>query len=105
MKQGIHPKMNTNVVVTCACGNTFVTQSTLEVINVDICSACNPFYTGTQKLVDTEGRIEKFKKRAKASEEKKARAESKKEKTKKMSQEKQKTPSLKELLSQARKSR
>jgi len=59
MKDGIHPKYE-NAVVTCACGNTFETRSTKPTIRVEICSACHPFYTGKQKLVDTEGRVEKF---------------------------------------------
>ena len=59
MKSGIHPKyMPTKV--TCACGNTFETRSTVETINVEICSACHPFYTGKQKLVDSEGRVQRF---------------------------------------------
>jgi large subunit ribosomal protein L31 len=59
MKSGIHPEYKeTNV--TCACGNTFVTRSTKDEIRVEICSACHPFYTGKQKLMDTEGRVEKF---------------------------------------------
>lgn len=64
MNKQIHPKVYTNCQVTCACGNTFVTISTEEKIMVDICSACHPFYTGKQKFVDTEGRIEKFQKKA-----------------------------------------
>jgi large subunit ribosomal protein L31 len=59
MKQGIHPEYK-EAKVTCACGNTFVTRSTKEEIRVEICSACHPFYTGKQKIVDTEGRVEKF---------------------------------------------
>jgi len=59
MKQGIHPEYK-ETKVTCACGNTFVTRSTKEEIRVEICSACHPFYTGKQKIVDTEGRVEKF---------------------------------------------
>lgn len=60
MKQGIHPKYNTEAQVTCACGNKFTTGSTLDKIEVEVCSACHPFYTGQQKFVDTKGRIEKF---------------------------------------------
>ena len=60
MKKDIHPKINTDCKVTCACGNTFTTISTLPTIHVDICSACHPLFTGTQKLVDIEGRIDKF---------------------------------------------
>ena len=59
MKEGIHPKYETSTVV-CACGTTFETRSTKPTIRVEICSSCHPFYTGKQKLVDTEGRVEKF---------------------------------------------
>lgn len=59
MKQGIHPDY-VEASVTCACGNTFKTRSTKPEIRVEICSACHPFYTGKQKIVDTEGRVEKF---------------------------------------------
>jgi len=59
MKADIHPKYATSKV-TCACGNTFVTRSTAGDLQVDICSHCHPFYTGTQKFVDTAGRVEKF---------------------------------------------
>lgn len=59
MKEGIHPKYIA-ANVTCACGNTFETRSTKATIRVEICSNCHPFYTGKQKIVDTEGRVEKF---------------------------------------------
>lgn len=59
MKPDIHPKYEKSVV-TCACGNTFETRSTVGDIRVEICSACHPFFTGKQKIVDTEGRVEKF---------------------------------------------
>ena len=59
MKAGIHPKYE-KAQVTCACGNTFETRSTAGDIRVEICSACHPFYTGKQKILDTEGRVEKF---------------------------------------------
>ena len=59
MKEKIHPKWFTATVV-CACGNTFQTGSTVEKLHVEICSACHPFFTGKQKFVDTEGRVEKF---------------------------------------------
>lgn len=59
MKQGIHPAYKAARVV-CQCGNTFETRSTKESIRVEICSACHPFFTGKQKIVDTEGRVEKF---------------------------------------------
>ena len=62
MKEGIHPKYNT-VTVGCACGNKFETRSTKSDIRLELCSACHPFFTGKQKLVDTAGRIERFQKR------------------------------------------
>ena len=62
MKEDIHPKyMNTRV--TCGCGNSFVTRSTVPELKVDICNVCHPFYTGKLKYVDTAGRIEKFQKK------------------------------------------
>lgn len=62
MKEKIHPKYGKSTVK-CACGETFETGSVNEKLNVDICSKCHPFYTGKQKLVDTGGRVDKFKKR------------------------------------------
>ena len=62
MKEGIHPKYQ-KAIVKCACGETFETGSTKGELKVEICSKCHPFYTGKQKLVDTGGRVDKFKKR------------------------------------------
>ena len=59
MKEGIHPKYEL-ATITCACGNVIETRSTVKNIQVEICSACHPFFTGKQKLVDTAGRIERF---------------------------------------------
>jgi large subunit ribosomal protein L31 len=59
MKQGIHPNYQT-AKVHCACGNQFETRSTSKDIHVEICAICHPFYTGRQKLVDTAGRVERF---------------------------------------------
>jgi large subunit ribosomal protein L31 len=59
MKEGIHPKYE-NTTITCACGNVIETRSTVKNLQVEICSACHPFFTGKQKLVDTAGRIERF---------------------------------------------
>ena len=59
MKEGIHPTY-VDAKIVCACGNVVETRSTRENIHVDICSACHPFYTGKQKLVDTAGRVERF---------------------------------------------
>ncbi len=62
MKEAIHPKYDT-CNVTCACGNAFETRSTNSEIKVEVCNKCHPFYTGRQKLVDTGGRVDRFKKR------------------------------------------
>ena len=62
MKSGIHPEYKT-VAVSCACGNTFETGTTVESIHVEICSACHPFYTGKQKMLDTAGRVERYNKK------------------------------------------
>ena len=59
MKQGIHPDY-VECVVKCSCGNTFTTRSTKPELKIDICNACHPFYTGTQKLIDTGGRVQRF---------------------------------------------
>lgn len=60
MKTDIHPAYN-EVAVTCSCGNKFSTRSTLtKPLHIEVCSECHPFYTGTQKIVDTAGRVEKF---------------------------------------------
>lgn len=62
MKKDIHPDYR-DVTVTCACGNSFKTRSTKKEISVEICSACHPFFTGKQKLVDSAGRVDKFNRR------------------------------------------
>ena len=64
MKEGIHPKYGKSIV-RCACGATFETGSTRPELKVEICSSCHPFFTGKQKLVDTGGRVDRFKKRYK----------------------------------------
>ena len=67
MKQDIHPKYYDNAKVKCACGNQFTVGSTKPELNVEICNNCHPFYTGKAKLIDTAGKVEKFKaRRAKA---------------------------------------
>lgn len=60
MQNNIHPNWNSDVKVTCACGSTFTTGSTYQSLEVDICSACHPFFTGEMKFVDTQGRVDKF---------------------------------------------
>jgi large subunit ribosomal protein L31 len=63
MKETIHPQYG-EIKVTCSCGNTFTTRSTLgKDLHVEVCSSCHPFYTGKQKIVDTAGRVEKFRQR------------------------------------------
>ena len=63
MKKDVHPKYS-EIKVTCSCGNSFVTKSTLgQDLTIEVCSACHPFYTGQQKIVDTAGRVDKFRKR------------------------------------------
>jgi large subunit ribosomal protein L31 len=63
MKKDIHPKFFANAKVTCACGNVFAIGSTLEKIDVEICSNCHPFYTGADKIMDSAGRVGRFKSR------------------------------------------
>jgi large subunit ribosomal protein L31 len=62
MKADIHPTYG-EATVTCSCGNTFTTKSTVSVLHVELCNACHPFFTGKQKLVDTGGRVERFQRR------------------------------------------
>ncbi|MBM2841151.1 MAG: rpmE [Bacteroidetes bacterium] len=59
MREGIHPQYK-KAVVTCVCGNTFVTRSTVGDLHIEICSNCHPFFTGRQKLVDSAGRVERY---------------------------------------------
>ena len=66
MKDSIHPQYHTAVKVTCSCGNSFTTGSTVEKIDTEICSNCHPFYTGKQKILDTTGNVDRFKKRVEA---------------------------------------
>jgi large subunit ribosomal protein L31 len=62
MKTGIHPEY-VNATVHCACGNTFQTRATKADIHVEVCSSCHPYFTGEQRIVDTAGRVERFKRR------------------------------------------
>lgn len=72
MKVDTHPTYHEKTKVSCACGNSFTVGSTREAIEVEICSACHPFYTGNEKIIDTAGRVERFKQRREASAKKKA---------------------------------
>jgi large subunit ribosomal protein L31 len=71
MKKDLHPKYYDKATVVCACGNTFTVGSTKEKLEIEICSACHPFFTGTEKIIDTAGRVEKFKTRRAAARKKK----------------------------------
>lgn len=96
MKASIHPKWNHQTPVICACSNTFTTGSTQDEIRVDICSACHPFYTGSMKFVDVQGRVDRFEKMRKAAQGKTTTA--KKEKVAKAAPQ-----SLKEMLEEEKK--
>lgn len=104
MKANIHPTWYPEAKVTCACGNTFLTGSTLPEIHVQICSACHPFFTGQSKFVDTLGQVDRFVKKVEVSkvkkEERKKIMEARKSK---FVERKKERPTLKELLMQARK--
>lgn len=69
MKTGIHPEYFPEATVVCSCGNTWTTGSTVELIHTDVCSDCHPFYTGEQRIVDTEGQVDRFYRKLEAREE------------------------------------
>lgn len=94
MKPSIHPKWNHDAVVKCGCGNTFTTGSAQDELQVDTCSACHPFYTGSMKFVDAQGRVDRFMKQRAAAEANTA----KKKKNDKKSGASEETKTLKELL-------
>ena len=73
MKAGIHPKYYPEAVVICSCGNTWTTGATVPEIHTDVCSACHPFFTGEQRIVDTAGQVERFMQRLRSKEEIRAR--------------------------------
>lgn len=66
MKKEIHPEYHSDAKVTCGCGNTFEVGSTMDKIDVEVCSKCHPFYSGNTKIIDTGGRVERFKRRMSA---------------------------------------
>lgn len=80
VKNKIHPKWYPEAKVSCACGSTFTTGSTLPTISVEICSACHPLFTGQQKFIDTAGRVDKFNQRVALADKKKAEAKARKQK-------------------------
>lgn len=73
MKADTHPAYHSRARITCACGNSFAAGSTKEAIDIEICSRCHPFFTGTEKIIDTAGRVERFKARRDAAASKKAK--------------------------------
>ena len=79
MREGIHPTWYPEARVTCACGNTWTTGSTIAEIRTDVCSNCHPFYTGEQRIVDTEGQVDRFYKRLKARDERMTQDETRRE--------------------------
>ncbi|MBX4216015.1 50S ribosomal protein L31 [Candidatus Parcubacteria bacterium] len=80
MKAEIHPEYHIDAKATCACGATYTVGSTKKEIRVEICSACHPFYTGNEKIMDTAGRVERFKKRRETGVQKKSVAKTTKKK-------------------------
>ena len=104
MKQGIHPTWYPEAKVSCVCGNSFTTGSTVPEIRAEICAVCHPFYTGTQKLVDTQGQVDRYlkvqEKAQKAKIERTKILEARAARVQKTSGDK---PTLKDLLLQARK--
>lgn len=106
MQTSKQPQWNKEITVTCACGNTFVTGSTIQAIRVELCSKCHPLFTGQQKFVDTLGQVDRFVKKTAVS---KAKQEERKiileaRQSKMADKKKTDKPSLKDLLMQARKS-
>lgn len=105
MKTGIHPEWYKDTKITCVCGNTFTAGSTIPEIRVEICSACHPFYTGTQKFVDTQGQVEKFSKTVEVAKVKQVEREKiLANRAAKIQIEKTEKPTLRDLLMKARKS-
>ena len=95
MKKDIHPKYYKEAKVSCACGNTFTTGSTKPEIRVEICNKCHPFFTGTEKFIDTEGRVERFQRQKQEAETVKAVA---KQKTEVKKEERERPRTLKEMM-------
>lgn len=90
MKKDIHPKYYEDAKIICACGNTIQIGSTVKEMKVEICAACHPFYTGKKKVLDTTGRVDRFKKLAEKAAQKKTVKKSKSEKRAKKKENKEK---------------
>lgn len=109
MKKDLHPKYYPEAKVTCACGNEFTVGSSQPELEVEVCSACHPFYTGQSRFIDTEGRVEKFERKRKEAEaeakreaEKKRKEEEERKRREREAEEKPKT--LKEMLEKVKES-
>lgn len=108
MKKSIHPKYYPEAKVKCSCGAEFTVGSTLPEIEIEICSSCHPFYTGQEKFIDTEGRVEKFEKRRIEAEEKikmvqKKLEKEQKEQERKEREQRERPKTLKEMLAKIEK--
>lgn len=86
-KNDTHPKYNEQAIITCSCGAKFIVGSTKDGLETELCSKCHPFYTGQQKLVDTTGRVDKFKKKQEAAQKKQEAAQKKEPKKRKKTME------------------
>ena len=103
MKSNIHPKWYDDAKVTCACGNTFATGYSEPKLQVDICSACHPFYTGEMKFVDVQGRVEKFQAKLKAAKEAQKVAKSRKAEKVQKEKEREEQQTLKDIMENIKK--
>jgi large subunit ribosomal protein L31 len=99
MKASIHPQYKLDAKVICACGNTYTVGSTKDLIQVEVCNKCHPFYTGEHRFVDTKGKVEKFQKKQQLAAEMKQKLSANKKKSEEKGE--RKTKSLRELLSEA----
>ena len=104
MKASIHPTYYPDTKVTCSCGQSFELGSTLQTIQVDICSKCHPFFTGEMRFVDTQGRVERFQAKMKQAETRLKEAKAKKLQNKQIEKERQNPQTLKEMLEQVKSS-
>lgn len=109
MKKGIHPEYNNNLKISCSCGNSFVTGSTLknDAISIEICSKCHPFYTGEQKIVDTDNLVKKYEERVEKSQKmsfktKREKMETRRKKNQEAESKPSSTLTLKDMLENAK---
>jgi large subunit ribosomal protein L31 len=103
MKANIHPRWYPQAKVTCVCGNEFTTGATVPELQVEVCAACHPFYTGKMKFVDTKGRVQKFQDKQRKAKAAKAGSRKKSKSKRKKTTAQQPSASLKEMLAKAKK--